>query len=128
LKPIHKYILILLLLNVILDSAGYFLVSAIQSDIAFIEIAFLSALFSIIIIITLVIFFRGQNKDPGSQTLYSLVAVGLKFLLEMVLALIWFIVSKNNSLQSVFIFFVIYLTLTLYSVGIILKTLKYKTL
>ena len=115
-------------MNVILDSAGYFLVSAIQSDIAFIEIAFLSALFSIIIIITLVIFFRGQNKDPGSQTLYSLVAVGLKFLLEMVLALIWFIVSKNNSLQSVFIFFVIYLTLTLYSVGIILKTLKYKTL
>ena len=127
-KPLHKYILLLLLLNVLLDMAGYLLVSTNKIDILFSDIAILSSLFSIISVITLVIFFRGQIKNPQSQTQHSLLAVGLKFLLEMVLALVWFIVIKKTSLQSVFIFFVIYLTLTLFSVGIILNTLKYRSL
>jgi hypothetical protein len=60
--------------------------------------------------------------------LHSLVSISLKFLLEMLLALVWFIVAKKTSLTSVFIFFVIYLTLTLFSLSIILKTLKNKAL
>ena len=115
-------------MNALLDVAGYLLVSAKKLDILFSDIAILSLLFSIISIITLVIFFRGQIRNPESQTQHSLFAVGLKFLLEMVLALVWFAVIKKTSVQSVFIFFVIYLTLTLFSVGIILKTLKYKSL
>ncbi len=85
-------------------------------------------MFSVISLITLFIFLRGQTKTPDSQTMYSLFAVSLKFLLEMVLALIWFIVTKKTSLQSVFVFFVLYLTLTLFSVWVILKTLKNKSL
>jgi hypothetical protein len=46
----------------------------------------------------------------------------------MVLAFIWFIVAKKTSLPSVLIFFVLYLTLTLYSIWVILKTLKNKSL
>jgi hypothetical protein len=46
----------------------------------------------------------------------------------MVIALIWFFVAKKTSLQSVLIFFVLYLALTLFSVLIILKTLKNKSL
>jgi hypothetical protein len=50
----------------------------------------------------------------------------VKFLLELGLVAIWFIVIKKTSLQSVLVFFVIYLTLTLFSIFIIFKTLKNK--
>jgi len=128
LKPLHRYILLLLLLNILLIGTGYFLISSGSLNLSFIEITILSPLFSIIALITLVIFLRGQTKEPDSQTLHSLVSISLKFLLEMVLALVWFIVAKKTSLTSVLIFFVIYLTLTLFSVWVILKTLKNKSL
>jgi hypothetical protein len=107
---------------------GYFLVSVAKLNLLYNDVTILSLIFSIIVIITLFIFFRGQTKEPDSQTLHSLVSVSLKFLLELVLALVWFIVAKKTSLPSVLIFFVIYLTLTLFSVWIILKTLKNKSL
>jgi hypothetical protein len=46
----------------------------------------------------------------------------------MILALIWFFISKKNTLTSVFIFFVIYLTLTLFTVFVILKVLRNRSL
>jgi hypothetical protein len=128
LKPLYKYILLLLILNVFIAGSAYFLGTIHIITLLFTDIVILSLFFSIIAIITLIIFLRGQTKDPESQTLHSLVSVGLKFLLELVLALVWFIVAKKTSLDSVFAFFVIYLTLTLFSVLIILKTLKNKAL
>jgi len=128
LKPLYKYILLLLILNVFIAGSAYFLGTIHIITLLFTDIVILSLFFSIIAIITLIIFLRGQTKDPESQTLHSLVSVGLKFLLELVLALVWFIVAKKTSLDSVFAFFVIYLTLTLFSVLIILKTLKNKSL
>ncbi|MDO9340255.1 MAG: hypothetical protein Q7T72_06990 [Bacteroidales bacterium] len=127
-KPLHKYILLLLFLNILLLGTGYLLVSVANLNLFFSDIAILSSVFSIIALITLVIFLRGQTKEPDSQTLHSLVSVSLKFLLEMVLALVWFIVAKKTSLPSVLIFFVLYLTLTLFSIWVILKTLKNKSL
>jgi hypothetical protein len=92
------------------------------------DIVILSVIFSVIALITILIFFRGQHREPDNQTLHTLVAVILKFLLELVLALIWFFVAKKTSLSSVIMFFVIYLTFTLFSIGIILKALKKKSL
>ena len=127
-KPLYKYFLALLFLNILIGGAGYFLITFFEIPFTLKSILFLTLLFSIITIITLVIFLRGQTKDPESQTLHSFVAIGLKFLLEMFLALVWFILAKKTSLSSVFIFFVIYLTLTLFSVSVILKTLKNRSL
>ncbi len=127
-KTLHKYILFLILLNILLNGTGYILGSTTNLKPLYTDILILSPVFSIIVLITLVIFLKGQLKEPESQTLYTLVAVSLKFLLELVLALVWFIVAKKTSLQSVLIFFVIYLTLTLFSLSIILKTLKNKAL
>jgi hypothetical protein len=128
LKPLHKYILLLFLLNVLLSGTGYFLFSLEMFNVFYGDIAILSTVFSIITLILLVIFFRGQTKEPESQTLHSLVSVVLKFLLELVLAFFWFLVAKKTSLQSVLIFFVIYLTVTFFSITVILKTLKNKSL
>ena len=127
-KPTYKYIFLLFLLNILLLISGYLLVSFSVPGILFSDIAILTSVFTIIAVITLFIFLRGQTKNPESQTLHSLVAVGLKFLLDMALALVWFIVAKKTSLQSVIIFFVLYLALTLFSVLVILKVLKNKSL
>lgn len=127
-KPLHKYILLLLLLNILLLGTGYFLFSVEILNIFYRDIAILSTVFSIIALITLVIFLRGQTKEPDSQTLHSLVSVSFKFLLELVLALVWFIVAKKTSLPSVLVFFVLYLAFTFFSILVILKTLKNKSL
>jgi len=115
-------------LNVLVISTGYFLTKIVKLNLVFTNIVILSLLFSVIGIVTFAVFLRGQKREPASQTFHSLFAISLKFLLEIGLALIWFIVAKKNSVQSLLIFFVIYLTLTLYSILVILKILKDRSL
>ena len=124
----HKYFLQLLFLYILLLLIGYLLVSLVILKISLSAIVILSTVFTLIAGITLIIFFKGQSKEPDSQTLYILVAVSLKFLLEIVFALVWFFVAKKTSLESVLMFFVLYLCLTLFSIHIILKTLKNRVL
>jgi hypothetical protein len=117
-----------LLLIIMLNGLGYMLNSFISLNITNKDIAIISSGLSGITVICLIIFFRGQSKNSESQTLHTLVAISLKFLLEMVFALIWFFISKKTYPGSVFTFFVIYLTLTLFIVLVMLKTLKNKSL
>ena len=130
LNLIRKYIFILLVLNVLLLSTAYLLSSILNLNLNLNlnEAFILLPVFSFISLITLLIFFKGQSKEPDSQTLYILVAVSLKFLLEIVFALIWLIVVKKTALSSVLMFFVLYLTLTLFTIFVIVKTLKNKVL
>ena len=124
----HKYFLQLLFLYILLLLIGYLLVSLVILKISLSAIVILSTVFTLIAGICLIIFFKGQSKEPDSQTLYILVAVSLKFLLEIVFALVWFFVAKKTSLESVLMFFVLYLCLTLFSIQAILKTLKNRVL
>jgi hypothetical protein len=127
-RAFQKYLIFLLLINALAIAGGCILVSLAELTPRFSDITILSFSFSVISLVTIIIFQRGQARDPEAQTMHTLFAVGLKFLLDLVLALLWFIVAKKNSLQYVFIFFVLYLTLTLFSVLYILKTLKSKPL
>jgi hypothetical protein len=113
---------------VLLLLTAYLLVSVGKANLYFPDTVILASSFSVVALITLFIFFKGQTKEPDKQTLYSLVAVSLKFLLEIVFALLWFILAKKTSLQSVLMFFVLYLTLTLYAIWVIVKILKNKAL
>jgi hypothetical protein len=128
LSNIHRYFLQLLFLYILLLLSGYLLVSLVSPKISMNDIIIMSTIFSLVALITLFIFFKGQSKEPDSQTLHILVAVSLKFLLEISFALFWFIVAKKTSLESVLMFFVLYLCLTLFSIQVILKTLKNKML
>jgi hypothetical protein len=125
---ISKNIVGLLLLNVLVLITGYILISLDKLSLAIGDIAILSGVFSVIALITIIIFVKGQSKEPDAQTLYTLVAISLKFLLELIIALLWFFNAKKNSFESVLIFFVLYLALSLFSVGAILKALKNKAL
>jgi hypothetical protein len=127
-KKLRNYLVSLVTIDLILIGLS-FLVGRFTDIIIYPEDAIILVLaFSAISIITYVIFIKGQSKEPQSQTFHTLFSVGLKFLLELGLVLIWFIAAKKNALHDVIMFFVLYLALTLFSVFYILKVLKDKTL
>jgi hypothetical protein len=107
---------------------GYLLTEKLNCLFLVSDIIILSCLFSVVSAIITFIFLTGQTKEPESQVVFSLVAIGLKFLLDIILAFIWFIVAKKTSLPHVLIFFVLYLALTLFTIYTIVKTLKNKAL
>lgn len=108
--------------------AGYLILTLADISIKYSHVLLLLAGFSLISLISVWIFHRGQSKDPQGKVMHTLVSLGLKFLMELVLALIWFVAAKKSSATSVIIFFVLYLTLTLFSVIYIVKILKSKPL
>lgn len=127
-KPVNKSILIILSFSILILIAGYVVSEVFKLDLSVRNIAVILLAFTSISIVTIIVFFRGQTRDPESQTFHTLVAISLKFLLEIVFALCWFIFAKKNGFDSIIMFFVLYLCLSLFSIGIILKTLKNKAL
>lgn len=121
-------IFLLIALNLLVISGGYILLQAINMSELFKDLIILTILFFIISGTTVIVFFRGLSREPQIQVMHTLVSLSVKFLLEMVLALVWFIVAKKTSAESVFLFFVLYLTSSLFSIYIILKALKNKSL
>jgi hypothetical protein len=116
------------LLNILLIGAGGIFVKSADTVISITDIIILSFSFSAIALVTVFIFIRGQYKEPESQTLHTLLAISLKFIMELILALLWFIVVKKTLMPSVLLFFVLYLSLTLFTAYVILKALKNKSL
>jgi len=123
-----RYLISLLLIDLLTLLAGYLILALTEIALNFREIAFLVLCFFSITFISLFIFNKGQKKEVSSQTLHILTAIVVKMLLEMVLALIWFIVLKKTDPSTLILFFVLYLTFTLYSIVFMLKTLKRKSL
>lgn len=123
-----KYFLLLFLLESVVVIAGIFIISKFDIGLSFGELLILSGIFTILSLLILFIFFRGQGKEPASQTLHSLVSITLKFVVELILVFVWFFVAKKTGLSSVILFFVLYLTFTLFSILIMWKTLKGKSL
>jgi hypothetical protein len=124
----RKFSIGLLLLDLLLIFAGYVLVTFTDVTLNFSEIAILVLSFSAIILLSFYIFSKGLKKEPASRTMYLLTALALKMLLEMVLALVWFIVAKKSFTSSILLFFVLYLAFSLYSIFLMLNTLKHKPL
>lgn len=127
-KLLLKYILILTGFSFFITCAGYMILKALELNDAVRDLLILSAVFSLIATVSLLIYLRGHSKEPQSQTLHTLVSLSIKFLLELVLTIFWFIVAKKTSAESVLIFFVLYLAFSLFLILLILKTLKNKSL
>ena len=127
-KQLPQYLLYTFVFNLLLFAGAYIIIHSTPTDIELSDFAFLSILFSIIFLTVISIFFRGQTRNPESQTMHTLVSVSLKFLLELVLVLIWFIVLKKTGMSNVIMFFLLYLAFSLFLLVTILKTLKNKSL
>jgi hypothetical protein len=125
---LKKFIFQLLALVSALLFAGYILPDLIHINISFSEISILTLCFAAVTLIAIYIFHRGMKKDPSGRTMYIMVALSIKMLIEMVLALFWFFVAKKTSLTSLVLFFVLYLAFSLFSIALMLSTLKNKSL
>jgi hypothetical protein len=128
LKTFYKYLVYLLILNILIVIAGFLILKIVNAGFRLTDLAILALSFSMITVILLFIFFRGQMKDPGNRTIYVMLSVSLKFLMEIVLALLWFFVGKKTSVSSLLLFFMLYLAFTLFSTFTMLKTLKTNSL
>jgi hypothetical protein len=127
-KKIYRYLVFIGLINILLSASAFIIDYSFPSEIQVKDVFTLSFLFSLIAVVSLIIFLRGNSREPDSRTMHTLVSVSLKFLLDMILALAWFFITKKNSLPYVFLFFVIYLTFTLFTTFVILKILKIRSL
>ena len=127
-KRIFRYVFWLIILNLLIPGAAFIFNELTGLSLELPDTILLSTLFSVVSLITLAVFFRGYKREPDAHAMYTLVAISLKFLLDMIVALLWFFIFKKTSLPSVVLFFVIYLTFTLFSIIIILKMLKIRSL
>lgn len=88
---------------------------------------FLTAGFTIAAFISLLIFFNGYYSDRERSVFITLIALGVKMLLTFVLALLFFLVFKNDATGSVVLFFILYLAFTVYVVLTFTGVLKKKS-
>ena len=72
----------------------------------------LTAGFALAAFISLLIFFNGFFSDNEKSVFMTLIALGVKMLLSFVLALLFFLVFKNDSTGSLILFFILYLAFT----------------
>ncbi|NLV20183.1 MAG: hypothetical protein GXY51_11955 [Bacteroidetes bacterium] len=127
-KIFFKKIFLLIVLESIILITGYLVFSNINTGLLLSDLIFLSVIFTFLTAGILLIFFNGQKRNADSQTMHSLVAIGLKFLIELVFAFLWFFVGKKTGLSDVILFFVLYLAFTLFLLMVIVKELKHKSL
>lgn len=92
------------------------------------ELIVLSSVFTAVVIVSIVIFFKGQLRPSQKSFWYTFASLGTKLLLEIILVFLWFVFAKKNNIEMVFIFFVLYLAFTLFLILTILKTLNKKLL
>ena len=124
LKP--SICLLLLLLAVI--AAGLILKEAFSLEYTIKYLVVVSLMFTVSTAVAMIIFFRGVKRDVKEQAMYSLLAISSKFLIELVMVLSLFVIAKKTSMTYVILFFVLYLSFTMFSIRTILKTLKGKSL
>ena len=89
---------------------------------------FLLVSFYVFISLSLVILNIGLGKPGDVQHFFSLAAIGLKFFLSAILALVYIMVLKKTGLEYILLYFILYLAFTIYLVRVMLKTLKIKSL
>jgi hypothetical protein len=92
------------------------------------NIIILIAGFTIISLMAMLIFFSGYYKNAEKSVFVTLIGIGVKMVLSLILALIFFLVLKNRATGSVILFFVLYLGFTVFVVLTFLSVLKTKPL
>jgi len=85
-------------------------------------------LFFILSNIVLSITFFGSKKNPETQVLFNFGAIGVKFVLAAIIALLYFEAFKKSGLNNILLFFVLYLVFTIYLMVIIVKGLNTRTI
>lgn len=123
-----KYFLSLFILFLVVCCGSVILNSVFSLGMNVSSVIFITLSFALSALLSLVVFFRGMSHQGSEQAMHTFVAVGIKFLAELFIALIWFIAAKKTSAEYIILFFVLYLAFSLFYIILILKTLKKKSL
>jgi hypothetical protein len=127
-KKVLQYALYLLLISIICIAAGLVFSKYSGTALAPGDIIWLTLAFCANTLISIFIFLKGQTKEGQVQGQYTLVSITLKFLVELFIALFWFLIAKKTIISFTILFFIVYLTFTFFSIFVILNTLKNKSL
>ncbi len=87
----------------------------------------LTGAFSLAAFASLLAFFNGFNSDTAKSVLFTLIALVIKTLLSLIIALLYLVVFKNDQTGSVILFFILYLTFTVYVIYTFTRVLKKKS-
>jgi len=123
-----KFFTGLFLISLFFILTGLLITKLLEVPLKLDDLLILTLSFSSVNAIAGFIFLAGLRKDASGRTMHMMVSSSAKLILEMVLALIWFVVVKKTYLPSILLFFVLYLAFSLYSVFFMLNTLKSKPL
>ena len=123
-----KYLLTLLILFFLLFLTGLMIDSGLNLGLGTLALFNLTVSFALVSVISLIVYFRGLSKSHGERAMHTLTAVSIKFLMELFIALIWFLIAKKTTPSCVLLFFVLYLSFTLYFIWVVINTLKNKSL
>jgi hypothetical protein len=88
------------------------------------EAVLLTMCFTVAALISLLIFFNGTASDVERSVLMTLIALSVKFLLSLIIALLFFVIFKNREAGSVILFFILYLAFTVFIILTFLNVLK----
>ncbi len=127
-KDFRKWFVRLLLMDAVVFFTGFLLGKLPGVIVPAGDLAILVLSFTFISVVILLVFFTGLRKDQAGRTMHILVAISLKLLLELVLALLWFFIAKKTSLTSLYLFFILYLPFTVFTTFAMFNTLKTKSL
>ena len=77
-------------------------------------------------LVSLVIFNRGIKKEGHNRILTTMIALGIKLILYLVLILVFHFIIEIQGVRFVITFFVIYISFTYYLLKVFIKTLTKK--
>jgi len=83
--------------------------------------------FTLATFVSLLFFFNGFTSDTSKSVFLTLLALGIKLLLSLILALLFLVVFKNDQIGSVILFFILYLAFTFYVIHTFISVLKKKS-
>lgn len=125
-KAYLRFFLFLLLIYLALAGLAYFIVSLTSVEIQFSDISILLTGGFIISTTSFFIFLKGLDKKEGKPVVYTLLSIGLKFILYLALLGIYALISGNLSIPFLVTFFVIYISFTSYLLLTFVSLLKSK--
>lgn len=123
-KAAIKFYLLLLILYLAMTGIAYLATGFSDPGIGFNELVITLTGSFIITSVVYYVFYTGQMKKGKKAILYTLMAIGIKFLLYLALLGIFAIFYKNLSIPFLVSFFVIYLVNTLYLLITFVSQLK----
>ena len=91
------------------------------------DILLLTGGFTVIAMAALVIYFNGTEGKGEKRVFATLIAIGVKMLLSFVLALLFIVVFKNKETGSVILFFILYLSFTVFVILTFLRIIRRKS-